>query len=312
MIEFSKNTGGVFTQKIKGLPFIAKEDRWSIGIYTSDSPFTLAPSQTIQNPIMTARQVTDIPAKFVADPFMVKKDSRWYMFFEVLNTETGSGKIGLATSNDGLSWSYEKIVLDETIHLSYPYVFEWHDKFYMIPESRQANSIRLYQAIDFPTHWTFTETLLIGNYADPSIFRYDDKWWLFAETNPSGNDTLCLYYADELTGPWFEHPKNPIIKGDASIARPGGRVLVLDNLIYRFAQDDRLIYGAQLWAFKITELTTRSYQEKRVGKLPLLKASGTGWNGKGMHHIDLHQVNQNRWIACVDGVREQLVFGPGY
>jgi len=34
---------------------------------------------------------------------------------------------------------------------------------------------------------------------------------------------------------------------------------------------------------------------------PILKASGVGWNKDGMHHIDLHQVEQDKWIACVDG-----------
>ena len=175
MIKFSKNTGGVYVQKMRAIPFAAKEYRWSIGIHIGGSPFGFTSPQTVRNPVLTAKHVTDIPAKFVADPFMIKEGSTWYMFFEVLNARTGHGDIGLATSNDGLSWTYVKVVLDEPFHLAYPHVFKWRSEFYMIPESRPANSIRLYKATDFPTHWSFVGTLLIGAYADSSIFRYDGK-----------------------------------------------------------------------------------------------------------------------------------------
>ena len=141
--------------------------------------------------------------------------------------QTNQGDIGLATSNDGLSWTYKQVVLDEPFHLSYPYVFKWKNDYYMLPESRQAKSVRLYKAVDFPTKWSFVGTLLNGSYGDPSIFRYAGRWWIFSETSPKRYDILRLYYADDLMGPWTEHPESPIIMGDANIARPGGRVLVL-------------------------------------------------------------------------------------
>jgi hypothetical protein len=312
VIEFYRNTGGVPVRKLRGIPYVAKEDRWSVGIYGGKSPFDLAPSPLVRNPVLTARQVSDIPAKLVADPFMIRENSDWFMFFEVLDARTGRGSIGLATSSDGMDWSYQQIVLSEPFHLSYPYVFEWHGEYYLIPESRQSGSVRLYRADGFPVNWSFVDTLLIGNYADSSIFRRDGEWWLFTEAGPGGNDTLLLFHTDDLTGSWTEHPSSPIIAGDARIARPGGRVVVLEDRIIRYAQDDSVAYGTHVWAFEITELTPTSYRERAVSASPILTASGTGWNGKGMHHIDPHQIDENEWIACVDGVREQLVVGPGY
>jgi len=178
----------------------------------------------------------------------------------------------------------------------------------MIPESCQAGSIRLYKSTDFPKKWEFVTTLLNGNYVDSSILHYDEKWWIFTETNPNGNDTLRLYYSDNLTGPWVEHPKSPVIKENANIARPGGRVLIHDKRIFRYTQDDYPTYGNQVWAYEITELTTTSYKEKEVNKLPVLKATGNGWNGLGMHQIDPYQISEGKWIACVDGFGKQLVF----
>ncbi len=299
----------MYAERLKDTTFVEKQSKWSIGIYIGESPFNLVSPENINNPVLTAKDVTDAPADFVADPFMVKEESTWYMFFEVMNTYTNQGDIGLAISNDGLNWVYKQIVLDEPFHLSYPYVFKWKNKYYMIPESYQANSIRLYKAVDFPIHWSFVSLLLYGNYVDPSIFHYDGRWWIFAETNPKGDDILSLFYADGLMGPWTEHPESPIIMGDANIARPGGRVLIFDGRIVRYTQDDDPTYGNQVRAFEITELTITSYEEKEVIENPILKASKTGWNGEGMHNIDPHQIEENKWIACVDGYGEVLGFG---
>ena len=73
--------------------------------------------------MLTADDVNDVSASFVADPFMLIVNSIYYMFFEVFNKESNHGDIGLAISNDGKKWIYQQIVLDEQFHLSYPYVF---------------------------------------------------------------------------------------------------------------------------------------------------------------------------------------------
>lgn len=297
----------------RNIPFLSpKSTQWAIGIYVGDSPFNLCVADTT-HPVLTAKDVTDVRALFVGDPFMVNENSTWYMFFEVLNGDTKQGDIGLATSNDALNWTYQQIVLDEPFHLSYPYVFKWKDDYYMIPESRRANSVRLYKAIDFPTRWSFVTALLSkGNFADSSIFRHDNKWWLFTETSSEVKcDTLRLYHANDLVGPWIEHPESPVIEGNANIARPGGRVLVFEGRIIRYTQDDDPTYGKQVRAFEITELTSTSYEEKEVSENPILGPSGTGWNARRMHHLDAHQIDGNKWIACVDGRGEKLVLDLG-
>jgi len=60
------------------------------------------------------------------------------------------------------------------------------------------------------------------------------------------------------------------------------------------------------------ELTTEKYKEKEVTESPIFQASGTGWNKKGMHHVDPHQIAESKWIACVDGHKEILLFGFKY
>jgi hypothetical protein len=62
----------VFLQKAKSAltSFLYQDYVWSIGIYTGDSLILTPPSQ-IKNPVLTAHDVTDVRALFVADPFMV-------------------------------------------------------------------------------------------------------------------------------------------------------------------------------------------------------------------------------------------------
>src|SRR4030042_246980 len=293
---------GIYVGKKSGVPFITRAYKWSIGIYSGKSPVSLSPAEGTVNPVLTARNIKDITAIYVADPFMVKEGSTWYMFFEVVefNKKSYKGVIGLAVSNDALHWTYKQVVLREPFHLSYPYVFKWNDDYYMIPESGKANSVRLYKAVDFPTKWQFSKTFLQGEvFLDSSILYYGGKWWLFT-ANPT-NAILKLYYSDKLEGPWIKHPKSPIINGDANIARPGGRVLLYEGRIIRYAQDDDPTYGNQVRAFEITELTTTSYEEKEVPESPILKPSGSGWNEAAMHHVDAYQIGKDRWVACVDG-----------
>ena len=276
-------------------------DVFSIGIYRGTSPIDLFPAPEADNPVLTAENVTDLEASFIADPFMIKQNNRWYMFFEVMDKSKVKGRIGVAYSIDGYRWTYDRIVIEEPFHLSYPYVFEWENQIFIIPESYQANAVRLYRALRFPHTWEFVKNLIVGNLVDPSLIYYNNKWWLFAEGNPQGNDILRLFYSDDLFGQWTEHPLSPLINGDPNIARPGGRVIQYDKYIVRYAQDDSPSYGNMVRIFLINELTTNSYNESELKVL--LTASGAGWNAQGMHHIDPHKIRDDLWIACVDGWR---------
>jgi hypothetical protein len=284
------------------VPGSRKSEIWSIGMFIGDSPCSLIDPPSAQNPVLRSSDVTDVPATFLADPFMIERDSVWYMFFEIMNWELRRGQIGLAYSQDGFHWSYRGVVLTEPFHLSYPYVFEWDDHCYMIPETRQARSVRLYEATSFPNEWSYLRTLMEGSYfADPCIVHYQDIWWLFVETSGKRNDTLRLYWANELGAHWTEHPHSPIVCGDSSRARPGGRVIVLGNNLIRYAQNCFRDYGSEVLAFEITELTQTRYSERPLAAQPVLAGSGTGWNACGMHHVDPHLLPDGRWLACVDG-----------
>lgn len=309
---FAGFLGGMVVGMKRGVPFVTQREQWTIGIYRSDSPFHFNELQGWINPLFKAEDVTDVSAKFVADPFLIKEGQTWDLFFEVYNNETKQGDLAVATSTNTWTWKYEKLIIDEPFHLSYPYVFKADGEYYLIPESFEDNSIRLYKADDFPTEWSYLKTLIEGrDYVDNSIVFYNEKWWIFSSV--TSNDTLYLHYADSLTGTWQEHPQSPIVVDDVHKARPSGRLLIYDGKLYRFTMDiDPPVGTHQVMAYEITEITPTSYSEKLAQEAPVVMASGSGWNGQAMHQLDPVQVDEDSWIASVDGFGEYWIFGWQY
>jgi hypothetical protein len=303
---------GIFIGIKRGVPFVTEREQWTIGIYSGISPFDFSASENKRGPILRAEDVTDVNAKFVADPFLVEESSTWFLFFEVYNNQTEQGDLAVATSTNMKRWRYERVILDEPFHLSYPYVFKSGEDFYMIPESFETDSIRLYKATNFPYEWTFVQTLVDGkDFVDPSIAFFEDRWWLYSAT--TSNDTLYLYFADDLLGPWQEHPESPIVEQNNHKARSSGRVLVYADQLFRYTMDVNPSFGThEVWAYAVTELTPTTYAEEKVGQEPIIGASGSGWNAQAMHQIDAHQIETDRWIAAVDGFGKYLVFGLKY
>jgi hypothetical protein len=276
---------------------------WTIAMYMGAVPWQLSPAVAAERPALTREAVTDVPAYFVADPFMVRAGSGWYLFFEVMNGQSEKGEIGLAVSDDAMHWRYDSIVLSEAFHMSYPQVFAWGGDHYMIPETNRAGAVRLYRARRFPYDWEVAGVLLTGSHlSDASVFRSDERWWMFVETGGQPRfDVLRLYHAPDLTGPWVEHHQSPIVNGDTRLARPAGRVVTHEGRIIRFAQDVYPTYGTAVRALDVTRLTVDTYEERTIGGDPMLGPTGVGWNADGMHHVDAHLLPDGRWIACVDG-----------
>jgi hypothetical protein len=259
---------------------------------------SLADAPKRRNPVVTALDVTDRRARFVADPFMLRRADGWHMFFEVMNCGTEQGDIGYAFSRDTITWEYRRIVLDEPFHLSYPYVFEHNGRLYMVPESRQSGAINLYAADDPAGPWTFQRTLIKGSFADPSLIFHNGRWWLFAV---EGSYSLAVFSSERLTGQWTRHPMSPLYPDDNSRTRPAGRVVSVGGKLMRFAQDNRERYGHRVRAFVIDRLEPNYFEEHEVPSGFVLSPRGRAWRELGMHHLDPHQRDDGRWFAVVDG-----------
>lgn len=275
---------------------------WAIGLYGGSSPLDLRPLDGIANPVLTAADVTDVDASFVADPFAMCHGGRWYVLFEVFDRVRRRGSIGAAVSDDLRSWTYLGVVLREPFHVSYPHMFRWDNEIFLMPETAEDGGVRLYRATSFPESWELVGRVLGGpSYLDSTVFHHDDKWWMLTDTGRhQGAGTLRLYTSDGLMSGWREHPASPVVFSNPRKARPAGRVVMMGDRPMRFAQDCYPFYGTRTMAFEILTLSESEYRERAV-PTPVLAGSGKGWNSSAMHHIDAHRLADGSWIGFVDG-----------
>ncbi len=294
--------------------YLLTEEEYPMGLTPIvHNPLLAYHQPQIQNPVLSALEVHDVPALYVADPFLIAHARMLYLFFEIFiergNRSEAYGVIGAASSNSsGRTWTYERVVLhDEQFHLSYPFVFMHGSEYFMVPECFQSKQVRLYRALTFPYSWTLDSVLLEGQvFIDSALVFYRDVWWLF--TTVAEPFQLLLFFSSNgaLRGPWQAHPKNPICT-DWRFARSAGRVLVRDGKLYRFSQDGTTgYYGVQVDMHHIDLITSTDYHET-LFQSPFLAhdpSAARKWHTK-IHHVDfLHlsdETNHSSWLAAIDG-----------
>ncbi len=257
-----------------------------------DSPFDFKKYKTI------------IPPKgiFWADPFIIKKNDLFYIFLEVCGTKMGAmGNISVIEMDKEGNHKPPVTILKKDYHLSYPFMFEWKNELYMIPETGQNATIELYKCTSFPLQWEFQYNLMENVLAyDSTLFFHDDKWWLFANMKQnkemSSWDELYLFHADSpVSKTWIPHPLNPIIS-DVTRARPAGNIFMKDGVIYRPSQNSAYKYGYGLKINKITRLTETEYEEVTVEFIE------PNWN-KSITTI--HTYNNVGALTLIDGMLKQ-------
>lgn len=251
--------GGKMLRNIQG-----KSRRWGVAYqFVADwRSAILCKSTIIRNP----------PNRFLADPFIAFKDGYHVCLVEDFDYTRGKGKISaFKITADG--YTELGTALEESFHLSYPFVFEDRGDLYMCPETSAANDIRLYKCISFPLTWRLHRILKANvSAADTSIFKADGKWWMLTNIDSSGIGEHCselhLFYADTLdSSEWAPHRLNPIVI-DPLRARNGG-LLVSSGNIYRVFQTHGFdMYGESMGIAQITKLTQDSYAEECLCTLP--------------------------------------------
>ncbi|MDF0519515.1 hypothetical protein P0R31_19945 [Bradyrhizobium yuanmingense] len=236
---------------------------------------------------------------FYADPFPVTWQGRTFVFFEDLDHRVGKGIISAIAFNDAGPVGEVMPVLDEPCHLSYPFLIEDDGELWMIPESSTRGDVALYKCTRFPDKWERYATLLSGlELADVTITRHNGLYYLFgAWRDGTGgySDSLAIYYADRLLGPWLPHASNPVLIDRAS-TRPAGNFVTLDDRLWRPVQDCTDGYGAALALAEVVELSPTAF--KQIVRHSL--KPGPAWPGR-----KLHTLNRCGRLELIDGSRVQ-------
>lgn len=179
-----------------------------------NTPFTI-----IENPLRY----------WAADPFVVERDGKTYIFAELYDYIRCRGILGCCQLIPGRKCQWRPILI-EPFHLSYPCILEHGGSTYLMPESGQDRSLLLYEAVEFPWKWKRMKTL-----------RSDV---CFADTTPIGGDGLALTHqvSDgshpellliDLSG---QRPDTPAENQDILRSRPAGKPFRLVGRLIRPVQ----------------------------------------------------------------------------
>src|SRR5215213_5066723 len=205
--------------------------------------------------------------KFWADPFPVRHEGKYFVFFEEFLYEENKAHISMMElSKSGAGES--RPVLKRPYHLSYPFMFRWHDRHFMIPETAANRTVEVYGCEAFPDEWKLEMVLFEGVAArDATLLELDGLWWMFVAMADTGfSDELHIYYSESPFGPWETHKLNPV-KSDVRNSRPAGRPFYWNGDLYRPAQDSSHGYGYGMRINKVVRLNPFEFVEQEVSQV---------------------------------------------
>jgi hypothetical protein len=240
------------------------------------------------------------PGRYYADPFLLQRDGRHFLFFEEYLYATQRGLISYVEINDEGRHSTPRLALQRDYHLSYPFLQCEGDVIYLVPETGSHGPIEVYRTRRFPGHWELERVLLEGIDArDPTLLHHQGMYWLFAAVAVDGGsppDELFLFFSDSLLGEWRPHPMNPIVS-DVGSARPAGRIFTRNGQLIRPAQDCSRAYGGRIVLHRIEQLDVTGYREVPVGRIEPVGPKGS---------LRTHTYNEDGLYETVDGFRRRL------
>lgn len=195
--------------------------------------------------------------RFYADPFPFEWQGRHFIFVEDFPYGDGKALISVAEVFENGTATVPRRVLEEPYHLSYPQVFAHDGEVWMLPEGGAGGNLVLYRAESFPDRWVRHSVLIPERELfDATLLDHGGRLWLFAterDGHGSASDTLVVFHAPGLHGPWTSHAANPVTI-DRAAARPGGRFTRVGERIVLPLQDGTDEYGGALGLADLVEL----------------------------------------------------------
>ena len=278
-VSYIWRTSSLLFSMSMSLFVLGRRDRWGVAYITG--PWREAV-------LRKGTQIKNVRHHFFADPFVITRNDRTIIFVEDFSFDRQRGHISAIEIIDKNSYKLLGPVIEEPFHMSFPFLFEYNHELFMIPETSESNSIRLYKCSEFPMRWQYLKDIFKGCVAvDTMVFEYNRLWWLFTNMASRGNNDLnsklvAFYSTDPLSDKWTEHASNPLVF-DCNIARNGGILDISSQSPLRIRQRQAFnSYGNAYSIAKIIDLNPVLYLEKEVASVTPDFFPGI----KGCHHLN--------------------------
>lgn len=205
--------------------------------------------------------IIPLDSGWIADPFLFEYQDEHYLFAEYVNGKKGEIAFFRFIENKPV---FQKVVISELYHLSYPCVFTHGTDVYMIPESADNHSIDLYKAVSFPDKWEKVSRLAEGLYYDTTYVEYRGKEYLITYSPKKGYFELGLF---EFNVDARKAKKIAGINYKKNVGRPAGKLYIEGGQLIRPAQDCSRKYGENLFFYKVEEMSDGELSEKLIRRL---------------------------------------------
>lgn len=201
-----------------------------------------------------------------ADPFIISVGNIDYLFFEMFDRFKGKGVIGYRSIDKNGKIGKMRKAYESVHHLSFPFIFEYHGNYYMMPESSYDKNLTLLRARHFPDDWEIIKTWFSGKrICDSVILKKGENIFLLTQPIeiPYTHSKLDLY--QYKNGEWTRCNISPVVD-DRRVARMGGATIEYEGGIIRVSQDCES-YGEAINFSHIKNVATDSYQEELICRI---------------------------------------------
>lgn len=195
-----------------------------------------------------------------ADPVLHEMNGKTYLFFEGFDRFLKIGYLSVSEvdlNGEEITCSKPKRIISEPFHLSFPMVFPYENGLYIVPESRDDNSLRIYKMGKTVYDWSLYRRIPLNDSVDTVLFQMDNRvYFINTEEHPSKN-----LYGRQMIYAMDAFPDGELKLLDASeeyslTRRNGGAMYKVRDAYVRVCRNcTENFYGKSVSLYEICEFT---------------------------------------------------------
>lgn len=241
-------------------------ESWDIMIL-KDHGSHLFPDNTLEILSKTTAQQLKKKYTFQADPFIVEKADKLYVFYEAFSFRNSKGTLRCRVLDRELT-EIDDVKLegfdDLKCHLSFPFLIHINDQLFMIPESSERKEVILFQSVEFPARWKKIKVLISDTELTDNVFlTINETCYLLSTTM---DNEIIIHSAENIFGEWQRIA--PSLKVSNHHHRGAGAPYLVDNKMYFLTQEcTSETYGKSIYIKELVTLNDTVFDENLIEKI---------------------------------------------
>ncbi|MCL5520490.1 hypothetical protein M5Y73_19900 [Citrobacter cronae] len=241
-------------------------ESWDIMIL-KDHGSHLFPDNTLEILSKTTAQQLKKKYTFQADPFIVEKADKLYIFYEAFSFRNSKGTLRCRVLDRELT-EIDDVKLegfdDLKCHLSFPFLIHINDQLFMIPESSERKEVILFQSVEFPVRWKKIKVLISDTEVTDNVFlTINETCYLLSTTM---DNEIIIHSAENIFGEWQRIA--PSLKVSNHHHRGAGAPYLVDNKMYFLTQEcTPETYGKSIYIKELVTLNDTVFDESLIEKI---------------------------------------------